>query len=210
MSSPRHGSTGASARTAKHLLLVAFGALAAALVLAACGGGSSGSKPNASAADNALKFSRCMREHGIKDFPDPDVSSGGAKLTFRAKGPGQGGPSPQAMEAAQSACRHFQAADMPKLTPQEKVEREEQVRKFAKCMREHGIDVQTSTSGGGALMKIQAGRAAGGPNPESPAFQAAQKACQSLLPGKGAGGPSTNSVKGGSGSGPASGFSVGG
>jgi hypothetical protein len=190
--------------------LAALGALASALALTACGGGSSGSKQNdAAAADNALKFSRCMREHGIKDFPDPDTSGGGARLTFRAKVGGSGGPTPQAMEAAQKACQHFRAADRPKLTPQERVAREEQVRKFAKCMREHGIDIETSTAGGGALVRIRAGKAAGGPNPESPAFQAAQKACQSLLPFKGGGGPGANSVKGGGG-GPSVGFSAGG
>jgi hypothetical protein len=184
-------------------------ALACALALAACGS-SSGSGSKGSAADDALKFARCMREHGIENFPDPNVAGGGAKFTFRSKGPGQGGPSLQTMQAAQSACRHFRAADLPKLTPQEKVAREEQVRKFAKCMREHGVDVQASTAEGGMLMKIQAGKASGGPNPESPAFQAAQKACQGLLPGKGPGGLSTNSVKGGKGGGPAVGFSVGG
>jgi hypothetical protein len=192
----------------RFLPLTALCALASALALAACGGGSSGSGSQGSVADNALKFSRCMREHGIKDFPDPDTSGGGARLTFRTK-VGGGGPTPQAMEAAQKACRHFQAADRPKLSPQERVAREEQVRKFAKCMREHGVDVQTSTAGGGALLRIQAGKASGGPNPESPAFQAAQKACQSLLPFKGAGGPGTGSVKG-AGGGPSVGFSAGG
>ncbi len=193
------------------MLLAAFAAVVCTLALAACGGSSSpGANAQSSVADGALKFARCMREHGIKNFPDPQVAGGGAKFSFRSKGPGQGGLSPQTMEAAQRACRHFMAADRPKLTPQERVQREEQVRKFAKCMREHGVNVQTSTAGGGALMRIQAGKATGGPNPESPAFQAAQKACQGLLPSKGPGGFATNSAKGGGGSGPAVGFSVGG
>jgi hypothetical protein len=181
--------------------LALLGPLAAALALSACGG-SSGSPSKASAADNALKFSRCMREHGLKDFPDPQVSGAGVKLTFRSGGPN--GPSPQTMERAQNACKHFRAAGEQKLTPQEKVAREEQVRKFASCMRQHGVEVHASSAGGGMQMKVERGGAAG-PNPESPTFQAAQKACQGLLPFKGGGpggGPSTGSAKGGGGQGP--------
>ncbi len=90
------------------------------------------------------------------------------------------------------------------LTPQEKVAREEAVLKFAKCMREHGINVHASTVGGGVRIGIERSATSGGPNPESPAFQAAQKACQGLLPLKGppgggpGGGPSTGTAKGGS------------
>ena len=57
--------------------------------------------------------------------------------------------------------------------------------KFAKCMREHGINVACLDAGGGVQIGIHGqARATAGPNPESPAFQAAQKACQGLLPFK--------------------------
>src|SRR6202035_821886 len=118
------------------------------------------------------------------------------------------GSNPNAMQAAQNACKRYQpSAGKVKLTPQEKVEREEQVMRFARCMREHGINVHASTAGGGVQIGIEGhGR---GPNPESPAFQAAQTACQKLLPQKGPGpggaapdgGPATSSAKGGQGSG---------
>jgi hypothetical protein len=181
--------------------------LALAVVLAACGSGSRRDKP-ASAADAAFKFSRCMRAHGIKSFPDPQVSGRGVKLTFKAKAGGAGGPLPQQMEAAQNACKHFQAASAPKLTPQEKVVNEEAVLKFASCMRSHGIDVHASTAGGGMQIRVGAdGPGKRGPNPESPAFTAAQKACQGLLPMKGGGGPGVSSGKG---AGPSAGVSLGG
>jgi hypothetical protein len=117
------------------------------------------------------------------------------------------GTNPSAMDAAQNACKRYQpSARKENLSPQEKVAREEAVQKFAKCMREHGINVHASTAGGGVQIGIQGGPGAGGPNPESPAFQAAQKACQGLLPFKGGGpggapggGPSTSSAKGGQG-----------
>jgi hypothetical protein len=185
------------------VLSLALAALAP-LLLAACGGTSAanGTSTN-NIADSALKFSKCMREHGIKDFPNPETSGGKTSLRFAVRPNSAGKPSPQALEAAQNACKHFQAAFAPKLTPQEKVERQEAVLRFAKCMREHGVDIHASTGGdAGFRIKVNpGGGAGGGPNPESPAFQSAQKACQGLLPFKGGPGkgPSTSTGGGGAG-----------
>jgi hypothetical protein len=57
----------------------------------------------------ALKFSECMRSHGITDFPDPQVSSSGGHvgISIRIKG-GQGSnlnPNNPQFEAAQKACQ---------------------------------------------------------------------------------------------------------
>src|SRR5664279_1019742 len=57
--------------------------LGAALLLAACGSGSpgtgTGSGTSAESLTNpvatAYKFSACMRQHGVADFPDPRVTS---------------------------------------------------------------------------------------------------------------------------------------
>jgi hypothetical protein len=170
--------------------LAAAGAIAASLLLTACGG-SGGSGPNSSAAKNAedaLKFSRCMREHGVSNFPDPETSGGVTR--FRGTGNVDLKVAPQKMEAAQNACKRYSPVEQVHLSPQEKVEREEAVQKFARCMREHGVKVETSTAGGGVGIRIHPGKGEGGPNPESPAFQGAQKACQGLLPGpKGGKGP---------------------
>jgi hypothetical protein len=145
-----------------------------------------------------------MREHGVTNFPNPEISGNG-QVGLKVKGgPSSLGASPQTMEAAQKACQHYAEALAPKLSPQEKVEREEQVQKFAKCMREHGISVHSESSGGLVRIGIHGGPGSGGPNPESPAFQAAQKACQGLLPLKGGhrtGGPGQASGGGGSGGG---------
>jgi hypothetical protein len=179
--------------------LLGLGAIVASLGLAACGGsGGSGAKASAATpADNALKFSKCMREHGVASFPDPEISGGNVKLQFKATG---GQVSPQTLEAAQRACQRYQAPEQQNLTPQQKVEREEAGLKFAKCMREHGINLPNPTTSGGGI------RIKGGPgtglDPSSPAFEAAQKACQGLLPKfKGGGGPRTGTVKGGGGAG---------
>jgi len=160
--------------------LAAICTIAASLALVACG--ESASKSNGAKDDEQqlVKFAKCMREHGL-DVSTPTGGSG----QIRIAGKGKPGNIHQ-LEAAQQACKRYQPSG-PKqsLSPQEKVQREEQVLKFAKCMREHGVDVHASTAEGGAQIKIQSRAGTGGPrgpNPDSPAFQAAQKACQGLLP----------------------------
>jgi hypothetical protein len=173
-------------------VLPAFlGAIAAALTLAACGG--SESPANAAAGERAQEqsaevrfqdFAKCLREHGVNAEAISHPGSGhGLKV-----GPGSSGPA--GMEAAEKACARYRPA--PKavnLSPQQRVEREEAVQKFARCMREHGIKVQATAKGGGVQIAIHA-KAGGneGPDPESPAFRQAQATCQKLLPGGGPGG----------------------
>jgi hypothetical protein len=154
-------------------------AAVATLTLAACGGSGTKSTANEDNYQRLVKFAKCMREHGL------DVSTPTGSGEIRIGGRGKPGNIHQ-LEAAQQACKRYQPSG-PKqnLSPQEKVQREEQVLNFAKCMREHGIDVHASTADGGAGIKIQSQSGTGGPrgpNPDSPAFQAAQKACQGLLP----------------------------
>lgn len=173
---------------------------AASLLLAACGGSSTDNaaeKERSSEAKAEAKFAdfaKCLREHGVNaEVGSPGGGDRGLKVS-----PGSGGP--QQFEAAQKACARYRPE--PKkvnLAPQERIEHEEAVQKFAKCMREHGIKVEASAAGGGGEIKIgiRGGPGSGGPNPESPAFQSAQQACQKLLPFKGGGPrpggpPSTN------------------
>jgi hypothetical protein len=158
----------------------------ASLLLAACGGSS---PTNAASAERSQEqkaetkfadFAKCLREHGVNAEA---VSHAGGAHGLKVS-PGQAGGGPAAMEAAEKACARYRPEPQKvNLSPQQKVEQEEAVQKFSKCMREHGIKVEASTKGGGVQIGIhvRAGEA-GAPNPESPAFQAAQKACQRLLP----------------------------
>jgi hypothetical protein len=150
--------------------------------LAACGG----SSPNASAASERegeqassaklADFARCLREHGVEaQIGTPP--GGGQAVKLGAKGP----VGKEKMNAAQAACKKYQP--QPKkvdLSPQQKVEREEAVQKFARCMREHGIEVHASASGGGIQIQVH-GHPGSGPNPESPGFQKAQTTCQKYM-----------------------------
>lgn len=183
-------------RTPSFGLLTSAGAIVtAALTLAACGG--SDSPSNAAAKEQAQEqqaetkfadFAKCLREHGVNAEALTHPGGGhGFKIS-----PGSGGPA--ALETAEKACSRYRPAPQKaNLSPQQKVELEEHVQRFAKCMREHGIKVETSTKGAGVQFRVHARAGeAGAPNPESPAFQEAQSACQKLMPmppGAGKGGP---------------------
>jgi hypothetical protein len=176
-------------------LLTTSALLATGALLAGCGA----SDPSNSAASESAReqkaeaqladFARCLREHGV-NAETAGGPGGGHALKVS---PGKAGSGPGPMEAAQKACARYRPQEKRvNLSPQQKVELEEELQKFAKCMREHGIKVETSTSGGSVRIGIHGGPGAGGPNPESPGFQAAQNACQKLLPkppGGGKGGP---------------------
>jgi hypothetical protein len=53
---------------------------------------------------HALKFSACMRAHGLPDFPDPSAAGGGVVMNLH--GTGLSPQSPQ-FQAARQACRRF-------------------------------------------------------------------------------------------------------
>jgi hypothetical protein len=53
-------------------------------------------------ADQALKFSACMRSHGVPKFPDPKVSGDGIQIAIRGID-----PTSPAFKAAQQACRAY-------------------------------------------------------------------------------------------------------
>jgi hypothetical protein len=175
--------------------LAILGAIAAAVILAACGGSSPSSTSSAATEQQAevknADFARCLREHGIE--ATASTGPGGEGHAIRVRGGGRA-----KMEAAQEACKKYQPEPQKlNLSPQEKVERAEAVERFAKCMREHGIEVHASSSEGHVSIQIH-GKPGAGPNPESPAFQKAQQSCQRLLPFKGKGAPthSTNAPGG--------------
>lgn len=64
-------------------------------------GGRMTAAEQAKAMAQALKFSQCMRTHGVPSFPDPQAVNGGISVRL---GPGANPSSPQ-FQAAQKACR---------------------------------------------------------------------------------------------------------
>jgi hypothetical protein len=129
--------------------------MVAGLGLVACGGGSSGPgvasgasttmsqpasvAPNSSGSSSrqALVFSRCMRQNGVPDYPDPDSSGQIPKRT-----PPQLGVSPSRLQAAETACQHLLPGGG-QLTQAQIQQRDQQewarFRDFTRCMRSHGV-----------------------------------------------------------------------
>jgi hypothetical protein len=176
-------------------LRLALTVLGLGLALAACGGSPDGDRVASLSGDGAtgttngtakdadrdpqqaaLDFARCMREHGV-DMPDPEVDDKGrVRVRIGAGGPGGGTrPDPAKLEAAQKACGSLMGGgDGPgQLDP---AERDAMVA-FARCMREHGIDMPDPT-GDGLLMRRDGEQ---GPDPESEQFQEAEQACDHHL-----------------------------
>jgi hypothetical protein len=129
-----------------------------------------------------LKYSACMRSHGLPDFPDPN-SQGGISISISgAVGGGHGSdldPNSPRFQAAQRACKSL--APGGNLTPAQQAQMRASALKMSACMRAHGIaDFPDPSAQGGIQLR-------GGPgsdlDPNSPRFQAAQKAC---MPGGGA------------------------
>ncbi len=113
------------------------------LLVAACGGGpsstgsggsstGSGGSPTAAGPPQSqeLAFARCMRAHGVTDFPDsggPLQPSPGSDLDLNNP----------TYRAAQQACRSLEPGGH--LSPAQVAQNDTNALKFAKCMRNHGI-----------------------------------------------------------------------
>ena len=164
------------------------------LLATACGGSSStaasaGGGPTHVQA--ALAYARCMRAHGVPDFPDPD-SNGQFNVDRHSVSSQE--------TAANQVCHHLlNTGDQANAARQQ--QGLGQALKYARCMRAHGVpnfpDPQTTNGGigqsSGLVVRLH------GINIHSPQFQAANQACVHYTPGVGQGGKSNTS--GGSGGG---------
>jgi hypothetical protein len=168
--------------------------IAAGVLVAACGSSSSGprvasagasadaakSSSGGSSKPSPLAYSRCMRAHGIKDFPDPN-SSGGIAIQGH---PGDDlDPNGARFQAADQACKSLLPA--PPTSGSGKAQAAAEMLRYARCMRAHGIADFPDLNGQGEL--ALSARPGGDLAPNNPQFQSADKACKSLLPGGGAG-----------------------
>ena len=119
-----------------------------------------------------LDFARCMREHGI-DMPDPEPGDGGG-LRFEAPSGGAQLPDESRFMDADKACRDLLGdAGPPKLSPEDEKQVQDAMLAFARCMRDHGVEVPDPQPGGGIVTKKGEG-----PDPRSSEFQAAEQDCK--------------------------------
>ncbi|WP_433376040.1 hypothetical protein ACQPZX_07085 [Actinoplanes sp. CA-142083] len=119
--------------------------------------------------DAPLKFAKCMREHGLPWFPDPED---GKMSVAIPKGTDQ-----SKVKAAEEACKQYMpnggAAHKPS------AEELELARKMAQCMRENGVPnfPDPQPDGGIAIDGSKLGT-----GPGDPTFDKAEQACSKYMP----------------------------
>jgi hypothetical protein len=170
-------------------------AAAAVFLLAGCGGdrqssasAGSGKAEGSTNSPSAVRYSRCMRSHGVPSFPDPDSSGSIPKGDAQSLGVSTSG-----YEAAETACRHLLptggsfeqgalqctlAADCPPAVVQQMTSA---MTKFARCMRSHGVPNwpdPTLDPQGRPVFAISAGR--DGFDPDSPQITGTDQECVRL------------------------------
>jgi hypothetical protein len=153
------------------------GVAATALLAVACGDSPpsphAGGAPTAGAPASWVAFSRCLRSHGVPNFPDPDGSGQlppDAKSALRQV-------SDSVAKAATSACQNLNPAKNPPapLTAQQ----EQDYLRAAACMRSHGITnfPDPTFPGGRVSTRIPATIDTG-----SPQVIQARQVCERLIP----------------------------
>jgi len=164
------------------------------LLAAACGDAQS---PAASATaptreQAALAYARCMRSHGVPDFPDPD-SNGDFHLSSNQQGGGSRGrgsssagsqesnPVSSQETAANQVCNHLLDVGA-QMSAGQQQHALSQLVKYAQCIRAHGVpnfpDPHTTSGGIGVPSGI--GFDLSGIDQHSPQYHSASHACQSL------------------------------
>jgi hypothetical protein len=116
-----------------------------ALVLMAVAAGCGSAKPtmttNSAASQNpanaAYAYARCIREHGISDFPDPHVTTTAGGGSISQAVPESAAGSPQ-FKAAQKACRAILPAPGGPNSGDDQAHRQVLLA-FARCLRSHGL-----------------------------------------------------------------------
>jgi len=127
--------------------LLAGAALLSGVLVAGCGGSSggptaatgSGARASGSTAESArgsgLAFAKCMRSHGVPNFPDPQVSG----HTVRMFGPNSGvNPQSPAFQSAEQSCQNLLPKGPPSSGPPSQQAQARMLR-VSQCMRAHGI-----------------------------------------------------------------------
>lgn len=156
-------------------LLAAF-VLAAGLV-AACGKPSSapaGVRSTAAASTTAqqmLAFARCLRNHRVPNWPDPNASG-----TF-PRSAKQIAANNSRFPAAQTACRHLLPSDGNRPSPAQWRQIRSTMVAFARCMRKNGMPnwpYPTNDAHGRPVFRIRI-------DPGSPQFTTKIHACEHLL-----------------------------
>jgi hypothetical protein len=157
-----------------------LGPLAALAIVALIGAGCSnaasetdagGGNKNASNRDKAMKFAACMRDNGVREFPDPDASGG---LTIDGVLNGSSlDPSAPAWKQAIGACKDLQPPGF--MGHKASAQEQEKRLKFAQCIRDNGVKDFPDPAPGDPLVDTNRIPSAAGPDGMSILNAAMQK-----------------------------------
>jgi hypothetical protein len=176
-------------RRARVAAVMTVVAAAAALLAVACGGGpSSGGASRSSSAGGsaisapAVRYTSCMRSHGVPAYPDPNSAGQLPKITPANEA--QLGVSDSRFQTAQTDCQ----ALWPYQGPTQAQARQELTDglTFARCMRSHGVtnwpDPSTDPDSGRVEFVIHPSQVGFNPQSPSPQILAKARACERGLP----------------------------
>jgi hypothetical protein len=152
--------------------LIGLATLSCALALAACGSSSKSTGATSSSYSQALKYTVCLRSHGVSNFPDPGPEGGIAPIT-----PGSGiNPQSPAFQSAAQACAKLNPVSS--ITPRPYTASQKRAAlENGQCMRQHGVSGYPDPIYGKYGRPIVKPLSIYGIDPESPAFTKAVKAC---------------------------------
>jgi hypothetical protein len=150
---------------------LAVGLIAVGVLAAGCGSSPPARTGARRPGAQALAFSKCMRSHGVSDFPDPKISSSGGGIGVSLGVP-QGVTQSPAFKTAQQACAKLapggtgDGGAAPVTAQQHR-----QIVQFAACVRAHGVPDFPDPDAAGTFHLVNI-------DTNSPAFTTATQKCQ--------------------------------
>jgi hypothetical protein len=120
------------------------------------------------------KFAQCMRDNGIKNWPDPQADTGGSRDGGPARVIAPEGADPKQIRETQEKCKQYlpNGGDAPERDAADV----EQMRKFAQCMRDNGLTSFPDPSGDSGNVPVPRDI-----DVESPEFKSAMAKCRQYL-----------------------------
>lgn len=140
--------------------------------VATVGSGSpkAGAAATAGGQSTELKYSQCMRDHGLAWYPDPKPDG-----TLGVNVPA--GTDENALKKAEGACKAY----APGTNQNGKISADDinKIRRVSQCVRDHGFPKYPDPDSNGA---INVNSSTIGVVPDDPAFRKAMQECQKYLP----------------------------
>jgi hypothetical protein len=167
------------------ILTTVVAAAAFSLLMAGCGSNSPSSSSVSASGDHstpaqtqqeAVRFSDCMRSHGVPNFPDPTTSPHAFKSAFNPSSAHSPGFLP-----AETACRHLLPPGGQDQSPAHSQAQIAALLAFARCLRTHGFPNFPDPTTGGEITREMI--ASAGINLDQPAAVHAADACVGVTHG---------------------------